>query len=333
MYDRGVLRKDVWDLIFANIRLDIVAEDMRAEIGSCVVGERGIHRILERYGREVFEAHKEYLFDSTEQMMRKEIRSIPEGAYTGESYAYYDGKIPGSKYKILVTITVKDGRITFDYTGTDGQTPGFVNGTYTSSASATILTLLQMVNPDIPHNGGPGPARRHHHPRGHHPERRLPGRHHLRQPPLPQQRRRHHARAGAGHAAAGDRRVERVAVQPDHRSVITGRAKRACTFVDIGFMGLKGGSGAMHGTDGYDHIGMIDASGGVLDQDYEIFEQATPHRVMNHEYWEDSAGAGRWRGGMGTRPPTGPAATSTWSPSATATWSPPTAPRAAVKAR
>ena len=83
VYERGSLRKDVWDLIFANIRLDIVAEDMRAEIGSCVVGERGIHKILERYGREVFEAHKESLFDSTEQMMRNEIRTIPEGVYTG----------------------------------------------------------------------------------------------------------------------------------------------------------------------------------------------------------------------------------------------------------
>ena len=37
VYEKGKLRKDVWDLIFANIRFDIVAEDMRAEIGSCVV--------------------------------------------------------------------------------------------------------------------------------------------------------------------------------------------------------------------------------------------------------------------------------------------------------
>ena len=102
VYDRGVLRKDVWGLIFANVRLDMVAEDMRAEIGSCVVGERGIHKLLERYGREVFEAHKEFLFDATEQMMRSEIRSIPDGTYTGECYAYYDGKTPGSKYKIHV---------------------------------------------------------------------------------------------------------------------------------------------------------------------------------------------------------------------------------------
>ena len=70
-------------------------------------------------------------------------------------------------------------------------------------------------------------------------------------------------------------------------------------YVDIGFMGLKGGSGAMRGTDGYDHIGMIDASGGLLDQDYEMFEQQTPHLLLKHELLPDSAGAGQWRGGLG----------------------------------
>ena len=69
--------------------------------------------------------------------------------------------------------------------------------------------------------------------------------------------------------------------------------------MDIGFLGLKGGSGATSGVDGYDHIGMIDASGGVLDQDYEMFEQQTPHLLLKHEYWTDSAGAGQWRGGLG----------------------------------
>jgi N-methylhydantoinase B len=44
---------------------------------------------------------------------------------------------------------------------------------------------------------------------------------------------------------------------------------------------------------------MIDASGGVLDQDYEMFEQQTPHRLIKHEYLGDSAGPGEWRGGLG----------------------------------
>src|SRR5660398_146175 len=58
------------------------------------------------------------------------------------------------------------------------------------------------------------------------------------------------------------------------------------------------------GTDprhGGEPIGMIDASGGVLEQDYEIFEQQTRHVLKKHEYWVDSAGSGEWRGGLGVK--------------------------------
>ena len=44
---------------------------------------------------------------------------------------------------------------------------------------------------------------------------------------------------------------------------------------------------------------MIDASGGLLDQDYEMFEQQTPHLLVKHEFLIDSAGAGQYRGGLG----------------------------------
>jgi len=150
--ERGKLRKDVWNLIFANIRLDIVQHDMKAEIGACTVGERRLLELIDKYGLESFEAHKHALFDATRRMMEAEIAKIPNGRYAGEGYVYYDGRNAGSKYTIRVDIEVKDKSIKFDYSRTDAQTNGFVNGTFTSSASATILTLLQMVNPDIPHN-------------------------------------------------------------------------------------------------------------------------------------------------------------------------------------
>ncbi|MBF0526604.1 MAG: hydantoinase B/oxoprolinase family protein, partial [Deltaproteobacteria bacterium] len=295
VYERGKLRKDVWDLIFANIRLDIVAEDMRAQIGSCVVGERGLLALVEKYGLDTVEAHKEYLFGATEKMMQAEIRNIPNGVYKGEARAYYDGKNPGSVYTIRVTITVEDDRITFDYTGTDAQTTGFVNGTYTSSASATILTFLQMVNPDIPHNDGmvrpiqiiipPGTILN-----AAYPAATTYGNH-----LCPNN-------ADAIMRALAPVIPDRVTAEWNELlcSLTTGIDPRKMEpYVDIGFMGLKGGSGAIKGVDGYDHIGMIDASGGVLDQDYEMFEQQTPHLLLHHEYWTDSAGAGQWRGGLG----------------------------------
>jgi N-methylhydantoinase B len=295
VYEKGRLRKDVWDLIFANIRLDIVQEDMRAEIGSCVVGERGLLKIIERYGLDIFEAHKQFLFDSTEKMMRAEIRTIPNGVYCGESTCYYDGKNPGSTYQIRVRITVEDDQITFDYSGTDAQTTGFVNGTYTSSASATTLTFLQMVNPDIPHNDGMIRPLHIIIPKGTilnaaYPAATTYGNH-----LCPNN-------ADAIMRALGPVIPGRVTAEWNELlcSLTTGvDPRKKSLFVDIGFMGLKGGSGAIEGVDGYDHIGMIDASGGVLDQDYEMFEQQTPHLLVRHEYWQDSAGPGRWRGGLG----------------------------------
>ena len=295
--DRGRLRKDVWDFIFANIRYETVAEDMKAEIGSCVVGERGIVGLVEKYGLEVFNAHKEYIFDSTERMMRSEIRTIPPGVYKGESTVYYDGKHKGSRFKIRVKITVSGDTIEFDYTGTDAQTKGFVNGTYTSSASATTLTFLQMVNPDIPHNDGMVRPLRIIIPQGtilnaNYPAATTFGNHLC--PP---------------NADAIIRALAKVIpdrVTAGWNQLLCGLTngidpRKHASFVDICFFGMKGGSGAMKGVDGYDHIGMIDASGGVLDQDYEMFEQQTPHILWEHEYLEDSAGAGHWRGGLGIR--------------------------------
>jgi len=295
VYDRGRLRRDVWDLIFANVRLPIVEEDMRAEIGSCTVGERRLQALVEKYGLERFTAHTEALFESTRRMMEAEIRTIPNGRYTGEATVYYDGRTPGSRYTIRVTITVEDERVVFDYTGTDPQTTGFVNGTYTSSASATILTFLQMVDARMPHNQGllepieiiiPEGTILH----AAYPAATTFGNHLC--PP----------NADAIIRALAPVVPERVTAGWNNLlcSLSTGwDPRRHDSYVDILFMGLKGGSGATADCDGYDHIGMIDASGGLLDQDYEMFEQQTPHLLERHEFLVDSAGPGRHRGGLG----------------------------------
>jgi N-methylhydantoinase B len=295
VYEKGRFRRDVWDLIFANIRFDMVQQDMRAQIGSCVVGERCMLRLLEKYGVQCFQSHKAALFQATRKMMEADIAAIPNGEYHGESTIYYDGRNQGKQYKIRVTITVKDKHVTFDYSDTDAQSNAFVNGTFTSSASATVLTFLQMVNPDIPHNQGMVEPLEIIIPKGTilnaaYPAATTYGNHLC------------PANADAIARALGPVMPDRVTAGWNHLlcSLTTGLdPRRKDKYVDICFMGLKGGSGALRGVDGYDHIGMIDASGGVLDQDYEMFEQQTPHVLIRHEYLCDSAGPGQWRGGLG----------------------------------
>ncbi len=295
VHEKGRLRKDVWDLIFANIRFDIVKQDMKAQIGSCVVGERRMINILQKYGVQCFSQHRDALFEATQKMMEAEIATIPNGSYHGESTIYYDGKNQDRQYKIRVNVVVEDKRITFDYSETDEQTNGFVNGTFTSSASAATLTFLQMVNPDLPHNQGMLKPLDIIIPQGTILNAAFPAAttygNHL----CP-------ANADAIARALAPVIPDRVTAGWNHLlcSLTTGLDPRKNEkYVDICFMGLKGGSGALNGVDGYDHIGMIDASGGLLDQDYEMFEQQTPHLLIKHEYLCDSAGPGQWRGGLG----------------------------------
>ncbi|MFH1049347.1 MAG: hydantoinase B/oxoprolinase family protein [bacterium] len=295
IFEKGKKRKDVWDLIFANIRLQMVQEDIMAQIGACTLGERRLQALVDKYGMETFEAHKLELFNSTEEMMKQEIRNIPNGVYEGDSKVYYDGKHPGTVFNIHSKITIEDEAITFDFSESSPQTNGFVNGTYTSTCSAITLTFLQMVNPNIPHNEGMLKPLKYIVPVGTilnaaYPKATTFGNH-----LCPQV-------ADTIFKALSAAIPERVTAGWNHLlcSLFTGihpRTERK--YVDICFMGLKGGSGALEGDNGYDHIGMIDASGGVLDQDYEMFERQTPHLILKHEYVTDSAGAGKWRGGLG----------------------------------
>lgn len=295
LYEKGVLRQDVWNLIFANIRLSMVQEDIKAQIGACSLGERRLNALVSKYGLECFEAHKQELFRSTEKMMRSEIAMVPNGTYHGSSKAYYDGRHLGTEFDIKAKITVEDENITFDFSETSPQTNGFVNGTYTSSCSAITLTFLQMVNPDIPHNEGMIRPLKYIVPEGtilnaSYPKATTFGNH-----LCPQI-------ADSIFKALGPAMPKKVTAGWNHLlcSLFTGSHPRTGEkYVDICFMGLKGGSGALYGDDGYDHIGMIDASGGLLDQDYEMYEQQTPHQILKHEYLGDSGGVGKWRGGLG----------------------------------
>jgi N-methylhydantoinase B len=295
VYEKGHFRKDVWNLIFSNIRYSIVEEDIRAEMGGCVVGERGVLSLIEHYGKSVFESHLEYLFDSTEKIMRAEIKAMPDGIYRGESYVYYDGFHEGSRFKIALTVRVEGSDVYFDYTGTDPQTEGFVNAPYNASVSAIVLTFLMLVNPDIPHNDGILRPIHIHIPEGTFLNVRFPGAstfgNSITGP---------HADAIFKALAKGV--PERVTAGWNRMLAFTisGKDKRRnAPYVDILFNALKGGSGATSWVDGYDHIGLINCAGGILAQDPEMFELTDPHLLLKHEYVMDSAGAGRCRGGLG----------------------------------
>lgn len=293
--EKGRLCSDLWHMILANIRLKIVEEDIKAQIGGTQVGERAFRDLLDRYGQEKILSHIEHLYESTERMVRREIEAIPDGRYEGESIAFYDGVRPSSTMTIKLAITIQGSDIIFDYTGSSPQTPGFVNAPYASTASALILTFLMLINPEIPHNAGLLRPIRIINPEGSFLNASFP------------------AATTFGNSLTGPNAdaIFRAFAQALPKMVTAGwnrmlgltlagrDPRRNAPYVDIMFLALKGGSGGTWNCDGYDHIGLINCAGGLLAQDYEMMELQDPHFLIKHEYATDSAGAGRWRGGLG----------------------------------
>lgn len=293
--ERGVLRRDLWDFLMANVRLSIVGEDLKATMGACTVGERRLLELLSSKGLPWFDAHKEALLDATERRVRAEIAKIPDGAYTGEAWLFDDAVTKGDRHRICVTVTVVADEITFDFTGSAAETAGYANSPLHASTSGLILSFLMLIDPDIPHNEGllrpvhmvfPKPSivnctLPHATSYGNHLTHQI---------------------ANAVHRAMAAALPRQVTAGWDPALIVIPSGYRKDTgrrYVDFCLFSCKGGSGGTWGADGYDHIGTIMTGGALAAQDPEVHEVQNPHIIEHFEYLPDSAGAGEWRGGYG----------------------------------
>lgn len=294
--DRGVLRRDLWDFLMANVRLPLVGEDLKAIMGACTIGERRLQEMVEAKGPAWFDSHREALLTATERRTRAEIAKIPDGVYTGEALLYFDAVHPGRRHRIVVTVTVAGEEITFDFSGSDPETDGYANSALHASTSGLILSFLMLIDPDIPHNEGLLRPIHMHFPKPSIVNCTLPhatsyGNHLT------------HQIANAVHRAMAAALPERVTAGWNPALIVIPSGYRpgdGRRYVDFCLFGCKGGSGGTFGADGYDHIGTIMTGGALGAQDPEVHEVQNPHLIEHYEYLPDSAGAGQWRGGYGT---------------------------------
>ena len=155
--ERGEVRQDVWDLIFANIRLDVVEDDMRAEIGSCTVGERRLLELDRQVRPRAIRSPQGGALRVDEEDDGGGDRGRSRTACTGaRAQVYFDGKNPGSvEYTIRVEITVEDAARHLRLLGHGCPDQRLrERHVHVECIGDHLLTFLQMVNPDMPHNDG-----------------------------------------------------------------------------------------------------------------------------------------------------------------------------------
>jgi N-methylhydantoinase B len=91
--------------------------------------------------------------DASEMRIRARLRELPSGTYIGEYFIDDDG-LSDERIRIAVKLTIDNGSIHVDFTGTDGQRRAPINATISSCESATYFAILSILDPTIPANYG-----------------------------------------------------------------------------------------------------------------------------------------------------------------------------------
>ena len=155
LYDRGRLNDEVMRLIAGNIRTESgTLKDVQAMIAVCRAGEAFFREILAKYGRDtVLEATAVYM-EQSERRTRAELARIPPGVYRAVGYFDNDGITLDRPVRVEMAITVGEGVMTVDFTGSSPQVTGPFNCGDAITISACRLLIKCLTTPLDPVDEG-----------------------------------------------------------------------------------------------------------------------------------------------------------------------------------
>ena len=286
----GKLNRDVFDILLLNSRTpDERVGDLNAQFAANTVGARSVVALFDRYGVAQTHATIASYLDFTEKRFRAAIDTLPAGRYEAEDFL--DGNDETSVAKIKLALTIGDGKLNFDFAGTDAQLNCARNIPYRALLATVYTVSKALLDPEVPANAGyyrtllvsapagsvVGPV-----------------------PPAAIGCRSISASVlGDVIAAALSQALPHKALAgsgPHHLYVLSGTDPRSHKYF-VNYETLAGGMGARAQRDGVDGV-RVHASGSS-NLPIEALEHAYPFRVERYALWEGSGGAGRYRGGMG----------------------------------
>ena len=289
---RGELVQDVVDVIMSNIRVpEERVGDMRAQLGALSIGEQRLTALLDKYGERTVSTVIAEMRGRSETLMRAHIEAIPDGTYSFSAFVDSDG-ITDDILEVALDARVEGSDIHFDYSRSSPPCRGPLNSVWATTMGSTLCGMKHIFA-DVPINSGCFAPIHVERPRGTFLFAEYP-------------------RPVCGCAAEVSQRIMEAlfgalgqaipeisfagpagtsgnfslgGVDPE-----TGRSYVMYIFTGGGYGGWNGGDGISNGTS---TIGISKT------QPVEVLEQQFPVLFESYGLRDGSAGAGRWRGGLG----------------------------------
>ncbi|MEM7444723.1 MAG: hydantoinase B/oxoprolinase family protein [Pseudomonadota bacterium] len=293
----GEMNKDVLAIYRANVRTpDLNVQDLKAMLAALETGDKRIASMIAAHGLATMIQIQDDLLEYAALKAREVLRQIPDGTYDFWDYMDDDGVTP-VPVRFRVAMTVTDGRIHLDFDGCDPQVASAYNvptlGTRHAWLTVRVLHYITTHDPTVPFNGGLFEPITVSTRKGSILDPEFPAATGVR---AASAYRLNDAVTGAFARAvpkdvptpSGGAMVPVVLAEYDKRS-----GARNVLVVNS----IIVGSGARYGSDGYD--GVDGSLSTIRNTPAEKSELEAGIDVMHYGLNRDSAGAGRWRGGLG----------------------------------
>lgn len=150
----GRFRKDVEGVYLRNSRTaQINALNLRAKISAQATTHERLREIIREYGLSTFLTLQEQIIDYVSRSVRKRVSRLPDGVFHATCLLEHDG-VNDHLYELKLSLTKSGERLKFDFTGTDKQAGGAINCAYSGLIGGVTQVLFPLLCFDLPWSQG-----------------------------------------------------------------------------------------------------------------------------------------------------------------------------------
>jgi N-methylhydantoinase B len=155
LWKKGERVDDVYRIIENNTRFPKeMMGDIEAQLAGCLLGRDLMAALARKYGADTFLTSITTILDQCEAAARAKIRAIPDGIYEAESALDDDG-IGTEPIPIKVRVIVDGDEMTVDYTDMPPQVRSSINSGYHGGGLTTArIAFKYLIATDEPANAG-----------------------------------------------------------------------------------------------------------------------------------------------------------------------------------
>jgi N-methylhydantoinase B len=284
LFERGEPNKILVQIVRSNVRQpDEVIGDFYAQTACNETGGRALLEMMDEFSLESIDAVAEEIIRRSESAVRAEIRKLPSGEWTNETWS------DGFEEPIVVRCAVKiaGDEIFIDFTGSSPQSTRGINVVLNYTHAYASFAIKAAICPDVPHNEGSFRPVHVSAPPGSILNALDPA------PVASRQVIGHFIPSAIFAALSGAMpgRLMAPGADPIWLSVWRGQNPPfTLTIFQVG------GTGARPTKDGLNAVGFPSGVAGVP---AEVIESLSPVVMKRRQLRQDSGGPGTWRGGLG----------------------------------